>query len=587
MFCGRARNEGKGGGVGILVKNEKRIMVAPHYSNRDLEILWVSIDRKNQKPLYVGVYYGKQETTCNKEKIKEEMENLTEDLLGIKNEGEVIICMDANAKIGLLGEAMSRNGKLIEKVFDECEMYVMNRSEKCVGVVTRQNRKRSEEKSAIDFVVCSYEAEQWIKKMKIDEVGEFRMRNKAESDHNTILVEIDIPHVKKGKMEKITKWNLKASTEKYALYREKLAENTQLAESIMQDPTLDFTERYQKWEKLLYKIAISTIGKTTVKPNRPPPPSEEIKKLRQERRQLKRDFETERDKKKKREKMTLYIAKQKEIRDKLLLEEAERIDKVVEKLKSEKNNDNFWDCRRRLTKDESQAWMITKGKDGKRIYDPEMNKENMAQYYEELYTKRKGKDHPYHTEVQEANRLLSEETSTAEYDEVPTLIEVREVINNTKNRKATTDWNNELIKWGEDEMVRFIYPVIKAFWVDEKAAKQWNEGHITNVYKGKGDREVMDNQRGITVSSAIGTIAEELVYNRVIAQASFTQAQAGGQKGCSTADHVFILRNIMQLAKKEKREIIITYYDVKKAYDRACTDDMLYSMYKSNVKGKK
>merc|ERR1712105_157014 len=124
-FCGRARNEGKGGGVGIFVKSEKRLLVAPHYSNRDLEILWVSIDRKNQKPLYVGVYYGKQETTC-KEKINEEMENLTEELLEIQNEGEVIICMDANAKTGLLGENKSGNGKLIEEAFDECGMYVMN-----------------------------------------------------------------------------------------------------------------------------------------------------------------------------------------------------------------------------------------------------------------------------------------------------------------------------------------------------------------------------------------------------------------------------------------------------------------------------
>ena len=56
----------------------------------------------------------------------------------------------------------------------------------------------------------------------------------------------------------------------------------------------------------------------------------------------------------------------------------------------------------------------------------------------------------------------------------------------------------------------------------------------------------------------------------------------------STADHVFILRNIIYCWQnnKKKRGIIITFYDVKKAYDKADTDDTLYSMSKSGVVGK-
>ena len=173
-----------------------------------------------------------------------------------------------------------------------------------------------------------------------------------------------------------------------------------------------------------------------------------------------------------------------------------------------------------------------------------------------------------------------------EIDHCPTKTEIKDVINNKKNRKATSDWKNEIIKRGGNEMVDFVYPTIKAFWEEEESPSQWNSGVITNVWKGKGDRENMTNQRGITVSSAIGTIPEEVLFKRTSKVMTFTQAQAGGKKGSSTADHVFILRNIIALAKAEKREIIITYYDVEKAYDRADTDDMMYSMSKSNVKGK-
>ena len=96
----------------------------------------------------------------------------------------------------------------------------------------------------------------------------------------------------------------------------------------------------------------------------------------------------------------------------------------------------------------------------------------------------------------------------------------------------------------------------------------------------------MQNHRGITVSSAIGTIAEEIVFNRVSNMVQFTQAQAGGIKGGSTADHVFILRNIIAITMKQKRNTIITFYDVVKAFDRADMDDMLVTMNNYGVTGK-
>ena len=106
-------------------------------------------------------------------------------------------------------------------------------------------------------------------------------------------------------------------------------------------------------------------------------------------------------------------------------------------------------------------------------------------------------------------------------------------------------------------MVRFIYPVIRAFWLEETSIYHWNFGLITNVYKGKGDREQMKNQRGITVSSTIGTIVEDIIYNRMTRLMSFTQFQAGGRKGGSTTDHVFALKNMITICKKEKRKMII------------------------------
>ena len=85
-----------------------------------------------------------------------------------------------------------------------------------------------------------------------------------------------------------------------------------------------------------------------------------------------------------------------------------------------------------------------------------------------------------------------------------------------KDKKATTDWKNVILKRGGEVMVDLIMPVIEAFWSEEAVPTQWNQGIITNIWKGKGDREVMSNQRGITVSSSIGTIAEEVINRRLV-----------------------------------------------------------------------
>ena len=114
--------------------------------------MWISIRRKNFPPLFIGTYYDKQESRTSKEEIEKEMTLLTEEIEETKNNGEILLAMDANAKIGLLGENESRNDKLIKKVFDETELFIMNKDTKCEGKITRKNTGNENETSAIDFI---------------------------------------------------------------------------------------------------------------------------------------------------------------------------------------------------------------------------------------------------------------------------------------------------------------------------------------------------------------------------------------------------------------------------------------------------
>ena len=74
----------------------------------------------------LGTYYGKQECRTSKEEIEKEMTILQEEIIEMSHEGEIIIAMDGNAKIGILDEEVSRNGKLLLKAMEDTDLEIMN-----------------------------------------------------------------------------------------------------------------------------------------------------------------------------------------------------------------------------------------------------------------------------------------------------------------------------------------------------------------------------------------------------------------------------------------------------------------------------
>ena len=97
---------------------------------------------------------------------------------------------------------------------------------------------------------------------------------------------------------------------------------------------------------------------------------------------------------------------------------------------------------------------------------------------------------------------------------------------------------NEVLKQAEGPFAKALKSVFDQIWEEEEVPDQWNEGLITNLWKGKGDREVLTNNRGLTVSPTIETLAEDVIDKRGKKVIKFSPAQAGGQPVKSTAEHV-------------------------------------------------
>ena len=588
VFYGRKREGKFGGGVGILVRNDMKHNVACHVSVRNIEIMWVSLRRKQSAPLMIGVYYGKQETRTAKNDIEHEMALLKEEILEMKNEGEVLLTMDANAKIGILGEEISRNGEKFLKVIDDTDLIIMNRSELCKGKITRKHTKKETEISAIDFVLATRETKTWITEMIIDEDEMWKITGKNPSDHNTILLSLYIPCVDKGKTLKTITWNIKANDDKWNEFTNEIRRRTDNAANIITNNDEDMERKYKKFCNEIEVAARKTIGKTTYKENHTFKDSQAVSDLKKKKRMMKDEIQEEKDAILRQSKIEEYKGLQDQIRDIMTKEKAEIITKKFEKITEDKSRNAFWGEKRRMTRNPVHDSLVIKDAHGHRQFEPEAIKENMALYYESLYRDKEFEYHPYHDEIE---RKINEYANNYEYDEmfynlIPSKEEVSEIISQKKNGKSAPDFPNEMLKRPGEAMVDFIYPLVVEVWVKEILPLIWNRGFITSLFKGKGDNEMLSNHRGITTSSSIGTIIDSLIDRRLEFLVGLTQAQGGGKKGKSPCDHLFILRAMIDISIAEKKPTYITFYDVSKAFDNVNNRDLLVIMWEKGLRGK-
>ena len=159
-----------------------------------------------------------------------------------------------------------------------------------------------------------------------------------------------------------------------------------------------------------------------------------------------------------------------------------------------------------------------KNKQGQRIHDPKKGKQNIADFYENLYRKKAVGYDPYHHQIKQEMKLYYEDRDNEEneYNQCPTQEETLQIITNKKNGKSTTDLKNEMLKNTKESMIEVLMPMIKAVWEEEAIPKKTGTMEsITSLWRGKGDKEEMNNHRRITASSSIGNIIEEAINNRI------------------------------------------------------------------------
>ena len=170
--------------------------------------------------------------------------------------------------------------------------------------------------------------------------------------------------------------------------------------------------------------------------------------------------------------------------------------------------------------------------------------------------------------------------------------EIRNFVKTLKNNKAAgiDGILNEFIKHTIDLLIPLYIKLFNKILDTGDIPEDWLAGLIIPIYKNKGSKDDANNYRGITLLSCLGKLFTSILNHRLteFCEQNFilNEIQAGFRKGYSTADHVFVLKHLMDLFKSRNKKLFCCFVDYTKAFDSIWREALWHKLISNGIQGK-
>ena len=146
---------------------------------------------------------------------------------------------------------------------------------------------------------------------------------------------------------------------------------------------------------------------------------------------------------------------------------------------------------------------------------------------------------------------------------------------------------NFIMKGGKS-LKTALFNLCKVVWRTEKQPDRWSQSTLIQLYKGKGHRGILDNQRHIHLKDEFPKFFGHLVVSaskdKLIS--NMTKFQIGTKPGHRAQEHLYVLKSVIALYLQYNKAIILSMWDVSKFFDREALSDCMNEVYKNEVRGK-
>ena len=145
---------------------------------------------------------------------------------------------------------------------------------------------------------------------------------------------------------------------------------------------------------------------------------------------------------------------------------------------------------------------------------------------------------------------------------------------------------NEIFKTGVlgDDLKLAILELLNSIKLEQKLPKFMQLANITTIYKKKGSRQDMNNDRGIFVVCVLRMILDSLVYQEKypLVDTGMSNSNIGARKNRNIRDHLFIVYGIINsVLNGEDDPVDIQIYDVEKCFDALWLEDCMLDLYET------
>ena len=142
----------------------------------------------------------------------------------------------------------------------------------------------------------------------------------------------------------------------------------------------------------------------------------------------------------------------------------------------------------------------------------------------------------------------------------------------------------EVYKAGGLPMAEKLTELFHCMWRKEAIPQEFKDASIIHLYKRKGNPQVCDNHRGISLLSIAGKILAKILLNRLNVHLDqkglIPESQCGFRKDRGTIDMIFTARQLQEKCQEQNVDLYMTFVDLTKAFDTVSRDGLWKIMAK-------
>ena len=226
------------------------------------------------------------------------------------------------------------------------------------------------------------------------------------------------------------------------------------------------------------------------------------------------------------------------------------------------------------------------------------SKEGLEKLYVETYTERL-KPNPINEEDAETKSLkeylfnLNFKIAKGKPTKNWTLEDLGKSLKTFKNNKARDElgYTYELFKYSGRDLKMSLLNLLNEVKRTQTYPTIFRSSNISSIWKRKGEKSNLDNDRGIFCVNKIRSILDKIIYNDYhgTIDASMSCSNIGGRKNRNIREHLFVINGIMNdvINNKNTKEIDVEIYDAEKCFDKLEYHNTANDFFKAGVQDDK